>query len=485
MLHLLWQIPLGLLVLFLLLFLIALCRTLLQKRRVSDYTPPAQDEEAAQPLAEKLSAMIRCETVSDAADKSREKFYAFHRCLAELFPLVHAHLEKTEIDGNLLFYWKGERSDQPILLMSHQDVVPAQGDWVHPPFSGEIEDGKVYGRGAADTKCSLMALFEAVEQLLASGYTTPPQDVYLASSCTEEWAGDGAPKIVKELQRRGVELFLVCDEGGAIITEPVGGIPGNFAMVGIFEKGKGDVLFTAHGQGGHASAPGKNTPVARVAAFVSATERRSPFKKKLLPPVRAMFSRLAPYASFPLRLILSNLWLFRPLLLWLLPRVSAQGAAMLRTTIAFTTLSGSKAYNVLPTEASVGANMRFIPHQGQAQSLALIRKNAEKYGLTTAVLHANNYTEPVELSGQGWQIFEEVVKKTFPGICVSPYVMTGATDAQCYQPICKNCMRFAPVIYGPEQMQGMHGLNECIEANCLPGAVRFYQNLIRAQAPQS
>ena len=100
-------------------------------------------------------------------------------------------------------------------------------------------------------------------------------------------------------------------------------------------------------------------------------------------------------------------------------------------------------------------------------------------------MHANNYTEPVELSGQGWQIFEEVVKKTFPGICVSPYVMTGATDAQFYQPICKNCMRFAPVIYGPEQMQGMHGLNECIEANCLPGAVRFYQNLIRAQAPQS
>ena len=106
MLHLLWQIPLGLLVLFLLLFLIALCRTLLQKRRVSDYTPPAQDEEAAQPLAEKLSAMIRCETVSDATDKSREKFYAFHRCLAELFPLVHAHLEKTEIDGNLLFIGK-------------------------------------------------------------------------------------------------------------------------------------------------------------------------------------------------------------------------------------------------------------------------------------------------------------------------------------------------------------------------------------------
>lgn len=294
MLHLLWQIPLGLLVLFLLLFLIALCRTLLQKRRVSDYTPPAQDEEAAQPLAEKLSAMIRCETVSDAADKSREKFYAFHRCLAELFPLVHAHLEKTEIDGNLLFYWKGERSDQPILLMSHQDVVPAQGDWVHPPFSGEIEDGKVYGRGSADTKCSLMALFEAVEQLLASGYTTPPQDVYLASSCTEEWAGDGAPKIVNELQRRGVELFLVCDEGGAIITEPVGGIPGNFAMVGIFEKGRAMFSSPHTGRAAMPAPPVKTPPLRALQRLSAPRSAAAPSKKSFCRPFVRCFRALRP-----------------------------------------------------------------------------------------------------------------------------------------------------------------------------------------------
>ncbi|MFR5762066.1 MAG: hypothetical protein ACLUFI_11115 [Oscillospiraceae bacterium] len=71
--------------------------------------------------------------------------------------------------------------------------------------------------------------------------------------------------------------------------------------------------------------------------------------------------------------------------------------------------------------------------------------------------------------------------ETFPGLAASPYVMTGATDAQFYQPICKSCIRFAPVIYGPEQMRGMHGLNENIEYRCLPGAVRFYQNLIRAE----
>ena len=310
--------------------------------------------------------------------------------LEKLFPLVHEKLEKTEIDGNLLFYWKGESSEKPILLMSHQDVVPAEGEWSHEPFSGDIEDGKVWGRGAADTKCSVMAFFEAVEELLKEGYT-PPVDVYLASSCTEEWAGDGAPKIVNELKRRGIELFLVCDEGGCIITNPIGGVNGNFAMVGVFEKGKADVKFTAHSTGGHASAPTKNTPIARLSSFVDDVEKHSPFKKRLLPEVEAMFTTLAPYASsFGLRFLLGNMWLFKPLIIAALPSISAQAGAMLKTTIAFTVQSGSDAYNVIPQEATLGANMRFIPHQGEKESLDIITKLAKKHGLDTEVLHSND-----------------------------------------------------------------------------------------------
>ena len=215
--------------------------------------------------------MIQTDTTSHQGVAEPEKFREFHKVLEKLFPLVHEKLERTEIDGNLLYYWKGKSSEKPILLMSHQDVVPAEGEWKYPPFSGEIAEGKVWGRGASDTKCSVMAFFEAAERLLGEGYV-PPQDVYLASSCTEEWAGDGAPKIVNELKRRGVELYLLCDEGGGIIQDPIGGIRGNFAMVGIFEKGKADVMFTAKSTGGHASAPGKNTPIARLAAFVNDTE---------------------------------------------------------------------------------------------------------------------------------------------------------------------------------------------------------------------
>ena len=462
-----------------LLLLIAVVRTLLMPNKRSDYAAPEADARAML-LAQKLSKMIQYDTTSHANVHEEEKFLGFHKVLEELFPLVHEKLERTVIDGNLLYYWKGKSSEKPILLMSHQDVVPAEGEWLHEPFSGDIADGKVWGRGASDTKCSVMAFFEAVEELLREGYT-PDCDVYLASSCTEEWAGDGAPKIVEELKRRGVELFIVCDEGGGIISEPIGGIKGNFAMVGVFEKGKADVKFTARSTGGHASAPAKNTPIARLAAFVNEVETHTPFKRKFLPEVSAMFARLAPYAPFGLKLVMGNLWLFAPIMKPVLGRISAQAGAMLQTTIAFTMQSGSDAYNVLPQEATLGANMRFIPHQGEKESLEIIKALAAKHGLETEIVHSNDYTEPVDINGEAFKLVEKVIGETFPGLPVSPYVMTGATDAQFYQPICPSCIRFAPVIYGPEQMTGMHGLNENIEYNCLPGAVSFYQNLIKAQ----
>ena len=145
-------------------------------------------------LAEKLAEMVRCDTTSYQDMTERAPFEAFHKVLEAQFPLVHQKLERTVLDGNLLYYWKGQSREKPILLMSHQDVVPAEGEWSYPPFSGQIAEGKVWGRGTSDTKASLMAFFQAAEDLLAQDYI-PACDVYLASSCTEEWSGDGAPKI--------------------------------------------------------------------------------------------------------------------------------------------------------------------------------------------------------------------------------------------------------------------------------------------------
>ena len=172
---------------FILLLVYAALRTLRTPAKTSGWHP-MEDPLREEKYAGILSRMVRYETVSVPGDSQREKFLGFHRLLEKEFPLVHSRLEKTELDGSLIFYWKGKRSDRPLVLMGHQDVVPAEGEWAHAPFSGDISDRKVWGRGSADTKCSVMSFFQAVEELLEEGFV-PEEDVYLTSSSTEEVAG--------------------------------------------------------------------------------------------------------------------------------------------------------------------------------------------------------------------------------------------------------------------------------------------------------
>ncbi len=463
------------------LLLIAVVRTVfsrLFRKRTSKYVPLG-DKGREDEYAKKLSEMIKIDTVSKVGVDKPDRIEEFHALLKELFPLVHEKLEKTDINGNLLFKWKGKKDDRPLVLMGHQDVVPAEGVWKHAPFSGDIDDSLVWGRGSADTKCTVMAFFQAVEELLKDGYS-PEEDVYLSSSCTEEWAGPGCPSLVEYLKKQNVKPFLVCDEGGGIIENILGGVNGDFAVLGIIEKGISGVKFTAKSTGGHASAPSKNSPIARLAKFVNAVEKKSPFKRELIPEVRLFFKTLSEYASFPLSLVFGNLWLFGPLLTRFMPLISAQGAAMMGTTICFTMQSGSNAFNVIPAEASVTANIRFGKTQGQEESLRIITKLAAKYGLETEVLLANDVMPSPDMNGEAFKLVKSVIKQTFPTIESVPYVMTGGTDARYYQEICDTCVRFAPVLYGPAQLKGMHGTDECISVSCLPSAVDFYKNVIKA-----
>ncbi len=464
----------------LLLLLAAVIHTLTLPRLTAHHDP-VTDPERTDLYSRKLSRMIQCETVSHRGQPEVEKFRGFHKVLEELFPTVFAACEKVDIDGNLLLKWPGKSSENPILLMSHMDVVPAEGQWTHEPFSGDIADGLVWGRGAGDTKCSVMAFYQAVEELLAQGYV-PSCDVYLASSCTEEIGGDGAPKLAAWLKEHGIHLAMLCDEGGGIINDPIPGVPGNFAMIGVFEKGYGDVKFVARSSGGHASAPGKNTPIPRLAGFISQVEKHNPFRVEFSQQVEAMFTRLAPYASsFGLRLVMSNLWLFKPVLKKVMPAISAQAAAMLQTTIAFTMQQGSDGYNVLPQEASICANLRFIPHQGTDESLAILEELAKKHGLEMEVLYRGYPSPAVDINGAPFKLTERTIHEIFPGIGVSPYVVTGGTDARFYKDVCDHCIRFSPMVYGPKQMAGMHGLDETIACNALQGAVDYYKAIIRAQ----
>lgn len=426
--------------------------------------------------------MIRHETVSKVGDELNPKFTQFHNVMKELFPKVFAACDYINIDGCLVMHWHGSNPHlQPIVLMSHIDVVAASGEWKFPPFSGTVSDGKIWGRGSSDTKCSVMAFYQAVEEMIVEGYT-PACDVYLVSGCTEEIGGSGGPKICSYFKEHNIRLYMLCDEGGGMISDPISGVKGTFAAVGIFKKGYGDVRFTARSKGGHASAPARNTPIPRLAEFISEVERKSPFKAEFSPAVDGMFKTLAPYCqSFGLKIILANLWLFKPIIKRLLPAMSPQAAAMLKTTIAFTMQSGSDGYNVLPENAYVCANMRFIPHQKADESIKLISETAAKYNIETEVIKKNDPSASLDLNGRPFEITSNAIRKIFPDVGIMPYVVTGATDARFYGDVCDACVRFSPVVYGPEQMAGMHGINENLEIATLPGAVDYYKEIIRLQ----
>lgn len=474
----------GILLLVLVLLAIAVIRAaMLKPTPALTAEPPKADAARARAYAEKLAAMVRQETVSSRFDPSRSKFEKFQESLPALFPRVFAACQVAHPGAGLVLRLpgKGSSKKEPILLMSHHDVVAAtEQGWEHAPFSGDIDAaGRVWGRGTVDTKGSLMCELQALEELLKENWQ-PDVDVYITSSCTEEWSGDSAPAIVAYLKEQGVHLGMLVDEGGMILKEPIAGVKGRYCIVGVLEKGYGDVKFIARGKGGHASAPGKHTPLPRLGAFMSDIDQHSPFRVEITPTVREMFSRMAPNMGFPMKLIFANLWLFGPLVKKLMPAISPAGAAMMQTTCAFTTAKGAEGLNVLPSEAYVTANLRFIHHQPNEESIALLRKRAAKYNLGTEILYQDYPCKPVDYQAAPFKLLEKVAGEIYPGYGVVPYVMTGGTDAKYYGDVCDNALRFAPIEIDAQQYASIHGVNENLHAAALPPAVDFYKTLLQA-----
>lgn len=463
------------------LLLVAVIRTLMLEKKETFYEG-SKEVERIDEYSKKLQKMIQFETVSERGKPNPEKFREFHKIIEGLFPLVFKTCEKIDIDGNLLVKWKGKNPNlDPIILISHLDVVPAEGDWTYPPYSGEIVDGKIYGRGTGDVKCNVACFYQAVEELIKDGYT-PECDVYLGSSCTEEIGGDGAPKIVNWFKEHNIKLFLLNDEGGAITTNPVVGVKGTFAAVGIFEKGYGDLKLTARSKGGHSSTPPKNSPIARLAKFITEIETHNPFKVKFSKAVDQMFYQLAPYCeNFMLKMVMYNLWLFRPIVAKILPSLSPEAAAMLQTTICFTMQKGSDGYNVIPQEAWATANLRYIPHQGMKESNDVIRNIAKKYDIEVEEVVCSSPSKELDLNGEPYKIITDAIKDVWPGIGIMPYVVTGGTDSRFYDPVCDACVRFGPINLSKKQLGLMHAIDENIDIDTLPGAVDFYKKVIKLQ----
>lgn len=437
--------------------------------------------ERTEKYIENLSRLIKKETISyyDDVDPDLTKFYEFHDLLKEVFPNISAACEWEVFDGSLLLTWKGkdEKAD-PVMFMNHHDVVEAGGEWEHDPFCGEVYDGKLWGRGTIDTKGGLWAMLQAADELAAEGFV-PPVDVYFESACNEETSGHGADMISTALKERGIRLRASFDEGGMIMYDPIGGCDGTFAMVGLGEKGCCDLKFIARSNGGHASAPGKDTPLVRLGKFMAEVEAKNPFEAKISPVNAEMFRRIAPYMG-KVGKIIGKPEVFGGIIKAVMSRMPGVAGSMLQTTLAFTRAQGSEGNNVLPQEAWVIGNMRFSHHEGREGSIKKIKPIAEKYNIEIEILDPGDPSGLADPRCDAFKLIEEACAAVLPQVDrVVPYVMTGASDSRYMDRICDQCIRFLPFTITDEQMGSIHGLNECVDVDNLEPAVDFYKYLMQ------
>jgi carboxypeptidase PM20D1 len=432
-------------------------------------------------IADRLSRMIQLPTVSaERAERGQGPFDAFADLLVELYPLVHAHLERERIgELGILYRWRGRDAAQPTVLMAHFDVVPVDESdaWTHPPFGGRVESGWVYGRGALDDKGPLVVVMDAVENLLATGFT-PARDVYLSFGGDEETFGGAARLIAETLDDRGVEPWLVLDEGGAVVDAPLPFVRGSAAMVGVGEKGVLTLRLSARGEGGHASAPPARTAVRRIARAV---ERLSPetFTARTPAAVTRMLELFATRADGIPR-ALYRLLSRTP---WLTARVfTAMGgepAALVRTTVAATMQSGGTAANVLPSQASATLNLRIALGESMESTVKRVRKRVADRHVKVEVLEGDGPSPESSTRNAQFALITEAVKTSHPDAATVPYVMMAATDSRHFHRFSPAVYRFAPLEMSKAQRSSIHGVDERVEISALERGELFHRTLLQ------
>ncbi len=443
---------------------------------------PAIDEQRA---VENLRALIRIPTIShlDESNTDWMQFVAFREEVSTRYPTTLASLDLELIDGHsMLFRWPGTTTAEPTVLMAHYDVVSATDEgWDYPPFAAELvgEPGRelVWGRGTLDDKGSLVCILEAVETLLADGFT-PQHDVYLSFGHNEETAGSGARVVVDTLEERGIKPRLVLDEGGAVVEGIFPGVTDPIAVIGVSEKGILSLKLTVDQQGGHASTPPKMTATVRLARALVRLNRR-PFRTSFVSTNLEMIRTLGAHASQPLKWVFTNLWLTKLPLLALFSRMSDETAAMVRTTQAVTQLSGAQAANALAEQASAIVNIRIAINSSVEQATEHVRRAIRDDKVHLELLHPTEPSPVSPTSGEAWELIKATIHETYPGTIVTPYVMLGASDSRHFTRISDHVYRFSPFEMSTEERGTLHAKNERIRVSTFVKGVGFYTRLVQ------
>ena len=446
-------------------------------------TPITLDETAA---IDRFSQALKIPTISydESSKLDHSAFQAFHQHLAQSFPLVHAQTKLTKFnDYSMVYHLKGQNPQlKPALFMGHMDVVPVdeqtKNQWLQPPFSGNVVDGVIWGRGAIDDKVSVLALMESLESYLTQN-KVPQRDIYFAFGHDEETGGEGAIAIAKYFAEQNIQFEFILDEGGVITDGIIPGTTLPIALVGVAEKGLVNFRLTVKGEGGHSSQPPAHTAAGILANAIVNVEN-NPFDART-EFFDLMFDNIGYSMPLSQRLPLANLWLFEPLVLNTLLK-SPSSAASARTTTAVTMLQGSTKSNVLPTIATAVINFRILPGDTVASIQAHLEQVIDDPRVTLSTELANEASAVSPTDNIGFRLIESSIRRLDDNVLVTPYLVLGATDSRHFQGLSDNIYRFMMVSLNPTTLKQFHGLNEQIAVKDYLNAIQFYYAMLEQAA---
>ena len=350
---------------------------------------------------------------------------------------------------------------RPIVLLNHMDVVTSDAShWKAPPFSAEIVDGSIYGRGAQDMKNEGLAQFMVMVMLKREKVQLDRDVIFLAVS-DEEVDGTGSDWFI-EHQRDllGNAEFLI-NEGGENLLEDNGHV--KYVGVDVGEKAAFWLHVVAHGRAGHGSLPiADSAPNRLVEALNRIIAYRTPLK--VLPVAEEFLRAMAPYESPERAEKFRNIR--KALEDKTFQREVEQDESLnylLRDTIALTMLGGSEQTNVIPPEAWANLDVRLLPGDDPTQFLETIRQVVNDPNVSIEPLNAdfrlaNSSPTNTALFGA----IEKVSAIYFPGTPVVPRLDSGYTENQRYRPLGINSYGFTPYTSTDEEGSTEHGNDERI-----------------------
>jgi len=426
--------------------------------RINTTNPPGNETEAAKYLAETLEKEdFRCEVLESAPGR-----------------------------GNIITRIKGTGEKPSLLLLSHLDVVAANPkEWSVDPFSGLVDGGFVWGRGAMDMK-SMTAMEVMVMKLLKRNNVKLKGDLILAATADEEKGGEaGAGWLVRNYPEKVKADYVINEGGGQAI--PIDGK--DIFTIQTAEKGILWFKVKAKGTPGHGSVPGvADNAILRINKVVEKLGSHRA-EMALVPTVKQFLSVMAEENELvkqALMLLLQNPAVGDQILDRLAEKDKAMAEelrAMLRMTIAPTIIRGGVKENIIPSECEAVFDCRILPGQSTAETLNEIKNLVEDADLEKLEFEIIQANEPSESPTNTplYELMREVLKEFEPNCSVAPILLTGGTDSRFFRNMGSICYGFQPTLsdlpYG-EILKMIHGVDERISTrNLVFGTSVLYQTV--------